>query len=344
LKAIVKYKDGKDGLELRELPRPEPKPDEVEIQIKAAGICGSDLLLYNDHHAYRPPVIMGHEFSGVISRVGGNVTDFAIGERVICEASKYVCGKCEFCRTGKPALCVEKEGIGFMRDGCMAEYYCTPESLLFRIPEAVGFEEAAMAEPCAVAVQALIVRSQLRPGEVVVVQGVGTIALMCAMVAKAAGAGRVIMTGLGSDVALRFPVAVAAGADKVVNVEIENLSSVVNEETNGLGADVVVDATGSEAAIRGMVSIAKKTGRLIAIGETANGDANIRWNDLIFKACSIIFSFGLTFQAWKIALQMIEERKVNVKLLHSHSLPFSEFKRGFELADEKAALKVILEP
>lgn len=344
MKAVVKYKDGKDGWELRQVPRPNPKPGEVEIEIRATGICGSDLHLYHDRHAYNPPVINGHEFSGVIARLGDGVTRWRVGDRVICEANKYVCGACEYCRTGRPALCMEKQGIGYMKDGGMAEYYCTPANLLLRLPDHVPFELAAMTEPCSVAVQAIMLREPVRPGDVVVVQGCGTIGLMAAMVAKAAGAARVVVSGMESDTATRFPVAREVGVDRIVNVENEDLRMVVMELTGGLGADMVVDATGSQAAIYQMVDIVKKGGRIVAIGETASPEAKIRWNDSIFRACSITFTFGLTYPAWKIALGLISDEKVKIRPLLTHELPLEEFRRGFELMDAKEAIKVILRP
>lgn len=340
----MKFKDGKDGWELRDVPRPAPGPGEVEIEIRAAGICGSDLHLYHDNHAYNPPVINGHEFSGVISRMGEGVTRWAVGDRVICEASKYVCGACEYCRTGRPALCVEKQGIGFMKDGGMAEYYCTPANLLFRIPDTVPFDLASMTEPCCVAVQAIVLREPVRPGDVVVVQGCGTIGLMVAMVAKASGASRVIVTGMEADAATRFPVAQEVGVDRTVNIETEDLRQLVMEITGGLGADMVVDATGAPSAIYRMVDIVKKGGRIVAIGETASPDAQIKWNDSIFRACSITFTFGLTYPAWKIALGMIADGKVNIRPLLTHTLALEEFRKGFELMDAKKALKVVLVP
>lgn len=344
MRAVVKFRDGKDGWEVREVPRPDPKPGEVEIAVKAAGICGSDLHLYHDNHAYTAPVVGGHEFSGVISRVGEGVCGWRAGDRVICEGSKHVCGECEFCRTGRSALCVKKQGIGFMRDGGMAEYYCTPANLLFCIPDHVSSLQAAMVEPCAVAVNAVVLRQPVRPGDVVVVQGCGTIGLMVAMVAKAAGAARVIITGKHGDAAKRFPAALGAGVNRAVDVEREDLRQAVMDMTDGLGADMVVDATGSPAALYAMADIVKKNGRIVGIGETAAPAVKIRWNDLIFRSCSITFTFGLTYPAWKIALGMIADGKVDVRPLLTHTLPLEDFRQGFELMETKQAFKVLLLP
>lgn len=344
MRAVVKFKDGKDGWEVRDIPRPDPRAGEVEIAVKAAGICGSDLHLYHDNHAYNPPVVAGHEFSGVISRLGAGVVGWRVGDRVVCEGSKHVCGVCEYCRTGRGALCVEKQGIGFMRDGGMAEYYCTPANLLFRIPEHVSFEEAALAEPCAVAVNAVALRRPVCPGDVVAVQGCGCIGLMAAMTAKAAGASRVIITGKAGDRAARFPAALSAGVDLAVDIEREDLRQAVMDMTEGLGADMVVDATGSPEALYAMADIVKKNGHIVAIGETAAPDVKIRWNDLIFRSCSITFTFGLTYAAWKRALSLIADGRVDVRPLLTHTLPLEEFRRGFELMETKQAFKVILRP
>lgn len=342
MKAVVKFKDGKDGWEIREIDRVEPKENEVEIKIMATGICGSELHLYHDNHTYVPPVVVGHEFAGEIVRVGKNVSKWKKGDRVVSENNKSVCGVCEFCRTGQPILCPERKPVGYKVNGGWTSYFCTPEHLLIKIPDNVSFEEAAMTEPVSVATQALIVRDTVHFGDVVLVQGCGTIGLINAMVAKALGASKVILTGTDADEAIRLPIARRLDIDEIINVQRENLKERIIEITESRGVDVVIEASGAESAIYDMVSLIKKTGQIVAIGETPEPELTFPWVSAVFKSCSITFSFGATYKAWKYALELMGEKKINLEPLITHTISLEDFRTGFELLEKKQALKVIM--
>src|SRR5665648_40833 len=162
MKAIVKYMDGKDGWEIRDVPRNNPKDCEVEIQIKAAGICGSEMHLYHDNHAYKAPVIVGHEFMGVISRVGNDIKEWKVGDRVVTENHVTVWGTCEYCRTGNLALCKGRIPVGFAINGGWTNYICMPTKLMIKVPDNVSDDEATMVEPCAVLTEALCVKEPIK--------------------------------------------------------------------------------------------------------------------------------------------------------------------------------------
>lgn len=342
MKGVIKYKDGKDGWEIRDINRPDPMDNEVEIEVKAAGICGSELHLYHDNHVYEPPVVVGHEFSGVITRVGRNVTKWKKGDRVVSENNKKVCGVCEFCRTGRPILCLERKSVGYKVNGGWTEYFCTPEHLLIRIPDNVSYEEAAMTEPVSVATQALIVKGTVKVGDIVLVQGCGTIGLICGMVAKALGAKKVIITGTNADEEVRLPIARQLSIDHVLNIEKIDIKEEISALTKGVGVDVIIEASGSDKAIYTMINLLKKTGNIVAIGETATPDVSFPWLAAVFKACTIHFSFGAGYMAWKHALDLMESGKIEVKPLITHRLLLDDFRTGFELLERKEALKVIL--
>lgn len=344
MKAVVKFKDGKDGWEVRDVKRPDPMPDEVEIEVKAAGICGSELHLYHDNHVYEPPVTVGHEFCGVISRVGKDVKRWKVGDRVVSENNKVTCGVCYYCKTGMAVLCPERRSVGYYTDGGWTNYFCTPERLLIGIPDNVSDEEAAMTEPLSVATQALIVRGTVKPNDIVLVQGCGTIGLLNAMVAKAIGAKKVIITGTDVDEESRLKVARELGIDVVLNINRVNLEEEVKKETGGKGLDVLVEASGSDKGIYGMFGLIRKMGTIVALGESAQTDITFPWNPAVFRACTVHFSFGAGFEAWNLAMQLMEAKKVNLKPLISHRLQMSEFKKGFELLEKKEGLKIILLP
>ena len=343
MKGIVKYKDGKDGWEIREIERKDPGPEEVEIKIAAAGICGSELHLYHDNHYYTPGTVIGHEYSGVISRVGSHVKGWNVGDRVVTENHFGSCGSCYYCRTGNQALCKTRGGVGYHRNGGWAEYLCAPTKYMIRIPDSVTMEEATMVEPLAVLTEALCVKHPVLAGETVLVQGCGTIGLLAAQVAKAAGAGKVIITGMEQDEEQRLPIARSLKSiDRVVNVEREDLAAVVMELTGGEGADTVVEATGSRGGIASSIELARRLGRVLAIGETPAKEVGIDWNRAIFKALTLNFNFGSNYIAWHTAVDMIAAGTVEVKPLITHRIHMSEFMRGFQLMDEKKAIKVVM--
>lgn len=345
MKAVVKFKDGKDGWEIRDVPRLDPKDNEVEIQVKAAGICGSELHLYHDNHTYTPGTIIGHEFSGVVSRVGKDVKGWKAGDRVVSENHKACCWECDYCRSGKPVFCTTRRQVGYKENGGWTSYICMPAKLLIPIPDNVSYEEAAMTEPCTVAVQALCIKAPVKTGETVLIQGCGTIGLINALVAKAAGASMVIVTGTDADEKTRLPIArKLTEIDRVINISKENLSEEIMRLTKGKGADMVVEASGSEKAINSAIDLVRKEGRIVAIGETATPEVSVKWHAAVFKACSIIFTFGAEFEAWRKALQLMGSKQVNLLPLITHRLPLVEFEKGFKLMDEKAALKVMLLP
>ena len=242
----------------------------------ATGICGSELHLYHDNHVYTPPVVVGHEFAGEIVRVGKAVKKWKVGDRVVSENNKSVCGVCDFCRTGQPILCPERKSVGYKINGGWTSYFCTPEHLLLRIPDNVTFEEAAMTEPVSVATQALIVRDTVHIGDIVLVQGCGTIGLINAMVAKAIGAKKVILTGTDIDEDVRLPIARSLDLGTIINVQRENLKERIMELTDNKGVDVVIEASGADSAIYDMVDLIKKTGQIVAIGETLRKDLKFR--------------------------------------------------------------------
>lgn len=344
MKAVMKVKDGKDGWEIREADRIEPKDDEVEIEIMAAGICGSELHLYHDNHFYTPPVIVGHEFSGRISKTGKNVTKWKIGDRVVSENHKTACWSCSYCRSGQLMFCKNRRSVGYVENGGWTSYICMPEKLLIGIPDNVTYEEASMTEPVSIATQALCIREPIRAGEIVLVQGCGTIGLINAMVAKAAGAGTVIITGTKEDRAIRLPIAKKLGIDYVFDVTEVDLKEKIMALTGDRGVDMIVEASGSEIAINQAVDLVKKTGRIVAIGEAANPKFPFRWNDAIFRACSITFSLGAGYHAWNLALELMAQKKIELKPLITHEISMKDFRKGFEMLEEKVAVKVVMKP
>jgi len=344
LKAVVKFKDGKNGWEIRDIPRSVPKEDEVEIKVEMLSVCGSELHLYHDNHYYKPPVVVGHEFSGVISRVGKNVNKWQVGERVVCENHTRSCRVCEFCRNGQEQFCSSRKAMGYDIDGYWTEYVCRPAWLLHKIPPDVSLEEAALIEPTSIVVHALFYKTNIKTNDIVLVQGCGPIGMIAAMVAKARGAKTVILTGIDVDKKVRIPLAKKLGIDNVINVTEINLKEKIMDLTSGKGVDVVIEASGSDIAINSAIDLVKKTGKIIAIGETRDEYIKFSWNKAIFRACTVFFSLGSNYSSWEISLNLIKDGKINLKKLITHKLPLEDWEKAFKLMDAKESGKVILIP
>ena len=249
MKAVVKYGKGKGLVEIREVPEPKVKEDEVLIEVKAVSVCGSDLHIYHDSHPYWPPMILGHEFSGVIAEVGKGVKGWMVGDRIVTETRTGSCGTCYTCQSGYPQACEQKRPYGIGINGAYTKYVAGPARLLHRLPDNISFEVGAVIEPTAICVTSILERSQLRAGESAVITGPGPIGLISLAITKAAGVKMVAVTGTNGDEGMRFQKARELGADFTINVEKENPIEKVLQLTGGLGSDILVESSGSGRGI-----------------------------------------------------------------------------------------------
>jgi len=342
--ALVKTRKGVGYLELREVDVPKIAPDEVLIEIKAAAICGTDIHVKHDRFPYWPPVVLGHEFSGQIVEVGSEVEHYREGDRVVAEPHTKACGKCFFCRTGNIQMCPAKRSPGWGIDGAFTKYLKMPEKLLHRIPDHVSFEEAALVEPTANVVHDVLERGRVEAEDFVVVLGPGPIGLLAAMCAKAEGARKVMIVGTPNDEALRLKVAREVGIDYVVNLGEEDPIRKTSDLTDGLGADLVVEASGAEPAIRTTVDLVRKKGRITVIGMTGKADITFPWDKAIFKACDLIFNLSTSYTSWDRAISLIAERKIDVDAIITHREPLTHWEQVFDDVEHLRALKAVLIP
>lgn len=344
MRALVKVARGRDRIEMRQLPLPEIKGKTVLIRVKAAGICGSDIKILHDDHPYFPPVVLGHEFSGEIAGVGKDVKNWAVGERVVSEAHGYVCESCRFCLSGERHVCPSKRSLGWGIDGGFAEYVAVPAWLLHRIPDNLSYEEAALAEPASVAVHGILERAKVEPEDFVVILGCGPIGLLGLQMARAEGASRVAVTGTERSEKLRLKMAMELGADYIVNIRQIDPVKLVMEETEGIGADLVVDLTGSPSAITQGLEMVRTHGRFLAIGITKDREVSIRWKDLIFRAPEVIFHFSSRCSSWERALSLMAGNKVKIRPLITKALDLGDWREGMGLIESGNAIKVLLKP
>jgi L-iditol 2-dehydrogenase len=342
--ALIKTQKGDGFLELRDVPVPKIEPEEVLIEVKAAGICGTDIHVKHDEFPYWPPVVLGHEFSGSIVEVGPQVEGYKVGDRVVAEPHTKACGKCYLCRSGNIQICAAKRSPGWGIDGAFTKYIKMPEKLLHRIPDNVSFEEGAVVEPLANVVHDVLERGKVEAEDFVVVLGPGPIGLMAAMAARAEGARAVMIVGTPRDEEMRLKVARELGIDHVVNLGTENPVDKCVALTDGRGADLVVEASGAEPAINMAVELVRKKGRITVIGMTGKEKIQFPWDKAIFKVCDIIFNLSTSYTSWDRAISLIASGKVNVKAITSHREPLENWERVFADVENLSALKALLIP
>ena len=343
MKAVVKYAHGRGNVELRDVPKPSPGPDEVMIEVKAAGICGSDLHIFDGDIKLpiRPPVIIGHEFSGVIAEVGSSVTKWQPGDRVTSETSAYVCGECLQCRTGNYNVCAEKRLIGYWFDGAFAKYCVVPSRLVHKLPDNVSFLSGALCEPLACCVNGVIEKTRIKPGDLVVITGPGPIGLLSLQIAKAQGAS-VVLCGLSRD-RKRLELGKNLGADLTINVDEEDPLRIISKMTDNAGSDVFIDCSGSPNAIRMGLQLVRRGGQYTQIGLTGR-PFDLDFDLIAYKELIVRGSLGQRWTSWRIALKMLSEGLVKSEPLISDVLPLSKWETGFQKARSKEGIKIILKP
>ena len=344
MEALVKTQKGKGYLEIRTVEDPVVGNNEVLLRVKAAGICGTDIHIMEDRFPNNPPVILGHEFSGEIVDVGKEVSDYKVGDRVVSEPHKGGCGTCRYCLTGEVEVCRNKKAIGYKIDGCFASHITMPVTSLHRIPPNVTFEQAALAEPMAVAVKGVLERAKIEAEDFVMVSGCGPIGLLAAAAAKAEGARAVMITGTNGDEKLRLPAARALGIDHVVNVQKEDALQVVQDLTGGAGADVVVEASGAAPAIRQAYDLVKIDGRICGLGLSGKADIGIPWDSAIIKAVRLVCSMSSNWTSWERALSIMAGSKIDLNPLITADFALRDWQKAFAMLQNLEAIKILLKP
>ncbi len=260
MKALVFRGKGKVGVE--ELPRPEVGPGQVLVRVKACGVCGTDRHIYHGEFPAVAPVVLGHEYAGEVVEVGAGVSDLAPGDRVAVDPN-VVCGMCRPCRVGKVHLCENLTALGVNYDGGFAEYSLAPQEQLYRFPSSLNWDEAAMVEPVACCLHGIDL-AEIQAGQTVLVIGGGAIGQIHAQLARLSGASQVVVS---DPVPERRKLALELGADAV----LDPTGRPVDEMLGALdgGADVVIEAVGSQATTEQSVQLAAPGGMVVWFGVTA---------------------------------------------------------------------------
>ncbi len=332
-------------IEFKQVEKPSVSSGEILVRVKASALCGTDIRILQGKKTkgIRLPSIIGHEFSGLIAETGAGVRGFVKGDRV-CVDPVLPCGMCRYCQDGMENVCSSRTALGYEYDGCFAEYVLIPAAFVERgnvqkLPDSVSWIGGALAEPlgCVINGQKKL---NVRPADTVVVIGAGPIGLMHCMLAKASGAGKVIVSEPSDS---RRGAAEEFGADLVINPLSCSLPEIIASETGGLGADVVVLAIGNPGIVNDALLSARKGGRVSLFAGFSKDDRPevdvnlIHYNELIVTGSS-----SLRRKDLQTALTLIGKGSINVEKLATARLHLEDIEEAFRIAAEGSALKVVM--
>lgn len=341
MRALMKLQAG-PGLEIAEAAIPVLGPTDVLIAVRKAGICGTDQHIYGwDSWAQRrihPPLIVGHEFMGEVAEVGAAVRSVASGDRVSAEGH-ISCGACLLCRTGQAHICEHVKIIGVDCDGAFASFIVMPEMNVWKLDPAIPDEVAAVFDPLGNAVHTVMAAGV--SGKSVVISGVGSIGLMAIPVARAAGAAYVIAVDINPK---KRELATRVGADVVFNGADRDIVAKIVALTNGDGADVLLEMSGSASAIdRGLAAV-RNGGRAALLGIPPD-DVPINLAErIIFKGLTVLGINGREmFSTWYQTQALVKSGRVDLGPIITHVLPFAEYARAFDLMKSGEAAKIVLD-
>lgn len=342
MKALVKYGTLPGEVELRDLPEPVIQPNRVLVTPRAVGVCGSDVHMWqnNQSWAVKDDLVLGHEVAGTIIEIGDGVTGWTVGDRVVMETAAEICGRCTMCRSGRYHLCPWRQGYGALRDGSMSDLVLADPRVLHRIPDGVSFEQASMTEPYCVAYNAIAERGRINPGELVVIQGVGPIGAIAVQLARLQGAGTVVALGTDRD-GSRLERVRDFGADHVLDVTKSDPVELVASLGDGLGADVVVDATGVSIALKQAMALVRPLGSIVKVGWGPQ-PLGFSLDPLVAKAVTLYGSFSHTWRTWERVLSLFASGRLDPSSVIGGSYPLQDWEQAFGDMESGRNIKSVL--
>ncbi len=309
MKAIVQT--GPQEVRVEERERRAPGPTEVLVRVHSAGLCGSDAhaYLHGEGYEWVPlPRIMGHEYSGTVEAVGDEVEDLEVGQKVV-EEPIHDCGHCFQCKNGQENVCQNFSITGMHGDGAYAKYTVVEERHLHKVPDGVPLREAAVTEPTSIAARAVLEQSEVTAGDNVLVEGPGPIGVLTAVIADSVGA-NVTVSGLEKDTEYRLPLVESQGID-TTNVQETDVETLVDEVTDGLGFDVVFDATGHKSGVEQAAECARKGGQIVVVGIPGES-SDLLMTPLVRGEVEINTSYGSTWRNFEQALRLMENDEIAI--------------------------------
>lgn len=332
-------------IRIETVPVPDIAPDEVLIKVMAVGICGSDLHYYTHgrigKYVVEKPIILGHECSGDVAAVGADVTGFKVGDRVAVEPG-VTCGRCEACKEGRYNLCPDVQFLATPPvDGAFVQYIKIRQDFVFRIPDSLSYEEAALIEPFSVGIHAAA-RSKLTPGSTIAIMGMGPVGLMAVVAAKAYGAAEIIVTDLEP---LRLDAAKKLGADHVINVAEQDALEEIQRLTDGRGVDVAWETAGNPKALQTALGSLRRGGKLAVVGLPAQDEIPLNVPFIADNEVDIygIFRYANTYPK---GIRFLESGIADVMTLVTDRYSLQDTQEAMERAlnHKSECLKVVVYP
>ncbi|MCH8553229.1 MAG: L-threonine 3-dehydrogenase [Natronospirillum sp.] len=339
MKALSKQQ-AEPGIWLTEAERPEPGHNDLLIRIRKTAICGTDMHIFHwDDWAQQTipvPMVVGHEYVGVVEDMGSEVRGFAVGDRVSGEGH-ITCGHCRNCRAGRRHLCRNTIGVGVNRPGAFAEYLVIPAFNAFKIPDNISDDLASIFDPFGNAVHTALTYDLV--GEDVLITGAGPIGIMAAAVARHAGARHVVITDVND---YRLDLAQRMGATRAVNVSEQSLSEVMSELGMTEGFDVGMEMSGVPSAFEQMLATMNHGGSLALLG-IPPGSMAIDWNQVIFKGLTLKGIYGREmFETWYKMASLLQSG-LDLSPIITHRFSVDDFQQGFDIMASGQSGKVILD-
>lgn len=345
MKALVLYEHKDQSVELRDVPIPEIGPRDILVKLKGAGVCGADIEHYHAFHEnINPPVILGHEFCGVVDKVGKEVTRWKEGDRVVSDNTGYVCGECYACGTGQYLLCPERLGLGYGADGGFAEYVKISGPVLERfpkclrrLPDNISFEEGAILEPCANSYYAIIQEGQLAVGQIAVIFGPGPIGLFAVALAKMGGASKIILVG-GSP--HRLDLGKKHGATHVINYhDTKDIPKAVAGIVGENKVDVALDCAGGATIMDDCFKMIRPAGRIVKVAW--NKPVPVDLSLMMYKGATLAGHFGYNTISWDNVIRLAADKLFDFKSFVTGAFALDDWREAFQQVEDKKHIKAV---
>jgi len=336
--SVVNYAPDKGSVEIRAIECPAIGDEDVLLEVANVGVCGSDLHQWTADHSWvvNYPVVLGHEFGGVIVETGSKVTGWKEGDRVVSETAAVIDLNNPMTRTGLYNLDPTRKGFGYGVNGAMTRFVRVPARCLHKVPDLLPFEQACLTEPCCVAYSAVVENTRIKPGDRVVVLGPGTIGILCAAMARLCGA-EVAVVGLEVD-KHRLNIAKQYGCEAIIG----DAADWANER-DGLGADCVIDAAGSSITLKIALQLIRPNGKITKVGWGPQ-PLGFSLDPLVQKNVTLQGSFSHNWPMWERVLALLANGQLNVKPIIGGVWPIAEWHTAFEKMHAGEVIKSVLKP
>ena len=342
MKALLKYAPGNGNVRVLDVDEPQCGSRQVKVEIAFCGVCGTDLHVFHDTFANYPPVILGHEFSGTVVEVGSEVQTVSIGDRIAgLGATAVSCGECEYCRQGYFIFCSRRRGMGHGVNGAFTRHVLLRPDQVYKVPDFISLEEAAISEPFAAAVQAVVELTPVRLGDTALISGPGPIGLLCLKLLVAQGVRTIVAGASGDDE--RLAAAMRFGAVATVKADKENLQDAIRDFASGRGVDVAFECAGVGASVRACMTALRPMGHYTQVA-ICGRDIEFPIDLLFYKQLSMKGSVCYTANTWRRMMEIYATGKITLSDMISDKLPITEWEKAFDLCTTKRGIKVLMYP